>query len=353
MKHRTGRMRGIAATALLLAALVVGTATAAEKLPNIVILATGGTIAGSAESNTDMTGYTSGTVGVQILIDAVPEMKRFANVTGEQISNIGSEHMTYEVWLKLAKRCNELLSSPDVAGIVITHGTDTMEETSYFLNLVVKSEKPIVLVGAMRPSTALSADGPVNILNGVRLAASKDAMGRGVMIALNDEINGSRDVTKTNTATVSTFKAPELGLLGYFIDGEPVFYRATTRKHTVKSEFSVADGDSLPKVAIVYGTAGMTADLVEAYASLKDIKGIVYAGVGMGNIHEAALPALQAAKAKGITVVQCSRVGNGIVPHGDFISAGNLNPQKAKVLLHLALLKTSDAAEIQRMYDEY
>lgn len=354
MTHRTGSRMGVRAIACLLTAvLIVGVAAAGEKLPNVVILATGGTIAGSAATSTDMTGYTSGTVGVEILINAVPELKEYANVTGEQISNIGSEHMSFEVWLKLAKRCNELLADPGVAGVVITHGTDTMEETSYFLNLTVKSQKPVVLVGAMRPSTAVSADGPVNILNAVRLAASKDSVGRGVMIALNDEINGGRDVTKTNTATVSTFKAPELGLFGYMLDGVPSFYRSSTRKHTVNSEFSVDGLDSLPKVAIVYGCAGITGDMVEAYANVKDLKGIVYAGVGMGNVHEAALPALQAAADKGIVVVRCSRVGNGIVPHGDFVTADNLNPQKARVLLILALLRTTNVADIQRMYDEY
>lgn len=164
--------------------------------PNVVILATGGTIAGSAASNTQMTGYKAGALGIDVLLQAVPEIHKVANVKGEQISNIGSESMNNKIWLKLAKRINELLAKPDVDGIVITHGTDTLEETAYFLNLVTKSDKPVVIIGAMRPATAISADGPVNILNAVNLAASKDAKGRGVLIAMNDNINGARDVQK-------------------------------------------------------------------------------------------------------------------------------------------------------------
>lgn len=187
--------------------------TAKAQLPNVCILATGGTIAGSAASNTQMTGYKAGAIGIQTLLNAVPEIHKVANVQGEQISNIGSESMTHEIWLKLAKRVNELLAKPDVDAVVITHGTDTLEETAYFLNLVTKSDKPVILIGAMRPATAISADGPVNILNAVNLAASKDAKGRGVMIAMNDVINGARDVQKTNTLRVDTFQSPELGYL--------------------------------------------------------------------------------------------------------------------------------------------
>lgn len=190
----------------------------AEK-PNVYILATGGTIAGSAASNTQMTGYKAGALGVQTLLNAVPEIQKVANCMGEQIASIGSESMTVEIWLKLANRINELLARKDVDGIVITHGTDTLEETAYFLNLVVKSDKPVVIVGAMRPATAISADGPVNILNAVTLAADESARNRGVMIAMNDNINGARDVQKSNTLRVDTFVSPELGYLGYFEGG--------------------------------------------------------------------------------------------------------------------------------------
>ena len=189
---------------------------AAEKtLPTVVILATGGTIAGSGATSTTTVGYKAATVPVQALIDAVPELKKIANVRGEQVFQIASQNMTNDYWLKLAKRVNDLLQQPEVSGIVVTHGTDTLEETAYFLNLVSKSEKPVVIVGAMRPSTALSADGPINLYNAVLIAGSKEAVGKGVLVCLNDQINAARDVTKTNTSTADTFKSPELGMLGY------------------------------------------------------------------------------------------------------------------------------------------
>ena len=203
---------------LLLSAAVSATlafaGAAMAALPNVSILATGGTIAGSAASNTQMTGYKAGSIGIQTLINAVPAMKQYANISGEQICNIDSANMTSDIQLKLAKRVNELLARSDVNGIVITHGTDTLEETAYFLNLTVKSDKPVVLVGAMRPATAISADGPLNLLNAVKVATSKEAAGKGVLVILNDEINGARDVTKMNTTNVDTFHAPILGALG-------------------------------------------------------------------------------------------------------------------------------------------
>ncbi len=184
-------------------------------LPNVMVLATGGTIAGTGASSTTVVGYTAATVGIESLLNAVPELKTVANVKGEQVFQIASENMNNDYWLKLAKRVNALLAQDDVDGIVITHGTDTIEETSYFLNFVVKSKKPVVIVGAMRPSTAISADGPINLYNAVILAGSDEAVGKGVLVALNDQINAAREVTKTNTSTADTFRTPELGFLGY------------------------------------------------------------------------------------------------------------------------------------------
>src|SRR6184192_116523 len=200
------------------------------KLANVTILATGGTIAGTGATSTTTVGYQSATVGVQRLIEAVPELKKVANVKGEQVFQIASENMNNDYWLKLAKRVNELLKQDDVDGIVITHGTDTIEETAYFLNLVVKSRKPVVIVGAMRPSTAISADGPINLYNAVLLAGSEDAVGKGVLVCLNDQINGAREVTKTNTSTLDTFRTPELGMLGYIQGNKAYFYRQSTRR---------------------------------------------------------------------------------------------------------------------------
>ena len=340
-------------------ALSLQTAFAADaKLPNVTILATGGTIAGKGASSTQMTGYNPGAIGVQVLIDAVPELKQYANVSGEQVANIGSFAMNNDVWLTLAKRTNELLASDDVDGIVITHGTDTLEETAYFLNLVVKSDKPVVLIGAMRPATAMSADGPVNILNAVRLAGSKEARGKGVLAALNDQINGAREVTKTNTTHVETFKSWEMGYLGYIQNGKPYFYRESTRRHTTQSEFDVTGLSKLPYVEIIYGHTNHNRVFVDAAVNA-GVKGIVHAGMGHGSIYPLTRDALGEAQKKGIVVVKSSRVGNGMVTRVaeddkyNFVAADTLNPQKARILLMLALTKTSDPAEIQRIFDEY
>ena len=338
----------------------IGIVTAAE-LPRINILATGGTIAGQGENATQTTGYASGVIGIETLINAVPEMKQYANVTGEQVFNIASNRMTYSHWVKLGKRVNELLSSPQVDGIVITHGTDTLEETAFFLNLVVKSNKPVVVVGAMRPATAISADGPNNLLSAVSLAASKEANNKGVLVCMNDQILNARDVTKTNTTHVETFKAPELGYLGYIQNGSPYFYRATTRKHTVESEFDISVLENLPYVGIVYEHIGVEngfAPMIDALVNA-GAKGIVYAGTGHGSINAESLKALQEAQKKEVIVVRTSRVGNGIVTQtskyekANIVAGDTLNPQKAAILLSLALTRTHDWEVVQRMFAKY
>jgi len=352
-------------TFLFLLLLVLQTAlrgddTATRNLPNVVIVATGGTIAGSGSSSTTTVGYKAATVPVQALIEAVPELKKVATVRGEQLFQIASQNMTNDHWLKLARRVNELLQQADVDGIVITHGTDTLEETAYFLNLVTKSTKPVVIVGAMRPSTALSADGPINLYNACLLAASRDAVGKGVLVCLNDQINAARDVTKTNTSTADTFKSPELGCLGYIEGNRVAFYRLPTRKHTANSEFDLDGVDKLPVVEIAYGFANVSRTTVDALAA-SGVDGIVYAGVGDGNPSELTEQALADARAKGILIVRSARVGNGIVARNnevdddkrDFIVSDTLNPQKARILLTVALTKTRDAKEIQRIFYEY
>ena len=329
------------------------------KLPVVVVLATGGTIAGAAATDVQA-GYTSGQLGVQQLLAAVPQARKLARLRGEQISNIGSQDMNDTVWIKLATRVNEILAQPDVTGVVITHGTDTIEETAYFLNLVVKSRKPVVLTAAMRPSTALSADGPLNFFNAVAVAANPEAVGRGVLVVVNDWIHGAASLTKTSTTAVQTFLSPLSGLIGTVAYGVSEFYRQPIGRHTVNSEFSVGPNTVLPRVDIVMAHENMDGKMIED-AAANGAKGIVVAGVGNGNMTASALKALSAQARKGIVAVRSSRVTTGQVGRdvevnddslGTVASLG-LNPQKARVLLRLALLKTTDPATIQRYFDEY
>ncbi|RLE22028.1 MAG: L-asparaginase 2 [Acidobacteria bacterium] len=333
-------------------------AWAADK-PNVVILATGGTIAGSAETQTQA-GYTSGQVGVDVLINAVPQIKELADVTGEQVANVGSQDMSDAIWIKLAARINELAKSPKVDGIVITHGTDTIEETGYFLNLVVKTDKPVVLTAAMRPSTALSADGPLNIYNAVAVAADPNSKGRGVIIVANDDIHGARSITKTNSTDVQTFMSPERGLIGVSLYGVNRFFRYPYKVHTAKSEFSVEGVTSLPRVDVIYITADVSPDLIDS-AVANGAKALVTAGVGNGNMTGPALKAVERAIKKGVVVVRATRVPSGSVGRNvevkddqvGTVVARELSPAKARVLLKLALLKTSNAAAIQDYFDRY
>ncbi len=344
---------------LLLAVVVLSSFTALAQKPNIVILATGGTIAGTGASATG-TNYTAGQVAISTLLDAVPQIKDIANVTGEQIVKIGSQDMNDDVWLTLAKRINELLKRPDVDGIVITHGTDTMEETAFFLNLTVKSDKPVVLVGAMRPSTALSADGPLNLYDAVVVAGAKESKDKGVLVAMNGLILGAHAVTKMNTVDVQTFQAPNSGALGYILNGKVYYNQITLKKHTTQSVFDVNDMKSLPKVGIVYSYSNIEADMVTLLLS-HGYRGIIHAGVGNGNIHKNIFPVLEKARRQGILVVRSSRVPTGPTTLDaevddnkyQFIASQELNPQKARVLLMLALTKTNDWKKIQEYFNEY
>ena len=336
-------------------------AQAAPKgaLPNVVVLATGGTIAGAAATDVQAT-YTSGQVGVEQLLAAVPQAKKLANLRGEQISNIGSQDMNDEVWVKLATRINELLAMPDVAGVVVTHGTDTIEETAYFLNLVVKSKKPVVMTAAMRPSTALSADGPLNFYNAVAVAASKEAAGRGVLVVVNDWIHGASSLTKTSTTAVQTFLSPISGLIGTIAYGEIEWYRGPVGRNTATSEFTVDKNTTLPRVDIIMAYENMDGAIIDA-AVASGAKGLVIAGVGNGNMTAAAVTALAAQAKKGIVCVRSSRVVTGQVGRNvevdddknGFVASLGHNPQKARVLLRLALTKTKDPKTIQRYFDDY
>ena len=331
-----------------------------EKLPNIVILATGGTIAGVAGHTTKTVGYTSAAITVEALIEMVPEIGEIANISGKQIIQISSQDMNNDIWLELGIKVNELLSNPDVDGVVITHGTDTMEETAYYLHLVVNSEKPVVLVGAMRPSTAMSADGPNNLYNAVVLAGSKSARRKGVLVVMNDTIYSAREVTKSSTFLTDAFQAPGLGALGHIQSNVAHFYKEPMELHTVKSRFSTVELNSLPKVDIAYGYANVTRVAIDAFIS-SGAQGIIYAGTGNGSLTGEVTKALCDARKKGIIIVRSSRVGSGLVARNgevnddefDFIVSNTLNPQKARVLLLLALTQTTDTKEIQQIFYDY
>ena len=337
-------MKQIKKLGLVVVTLLLSATMAFAAKPNIHILATGGTIAGTGSSATG-TSYTAGQVAIGALLDAVPEIKDIANVTGEQIVRIGSQDMNDEVWLTLAKKINELLKRPDIDGIVITHGTDTMEETAYFLNLTVKSDKPVVLVGAMRPSTALSADGPLNLYNAVVTAAAKESKDKGVLVAMNGLILGAESVVKMNTVDVQTFQAPNSGALGYVLNGKVCYNQITLKKHTTQSVFDVTK---------------IEADMMTPLLN-NGYKGIIHAGVGNGNIHKNIFPSLIDARRKGIVVVRSSRVPTGPTTLDaevddakyQFVASQELNPQKSRVLLMLALTKTTDWKQIQEYFNEY
>ena len=251
------------AFALLIALAAWQSALAQQKKPNVVILATGGTIAGAAATGTQAA-YTSGAVTIDAMIAAVPGIKDMANIKGEQISNVGSQDMSFEIMLKLAKRINALMKQNDVDGFVITHGTDTMEETAFFLNLVVKGDKPVVMVGSMRPSTAVSADGPLNLYNAVGVAIDPQARGRGVLVVMNDWIHAAHSLTKTSTTAVQTFMSPLRGVVGVANYGKNDFYNKPEWKHTSASEFDVNDVSKLPRVDIIFACADMPPDLFDA-----------------------------------------------------------------------------------------
>lgn len=328
-------------------------------LPGVVVLATGGTIAGAGRHGT-AAHYSSAALGVEQLIGALPELHEFARVTGEQVAQIPSQEVDDALWLQLGRRVNARLADERIAGVVVTHGTDTIEETAYFLNLVSESDKPVVLTGAMRPATSLSADGPLNLYNSVAVAADPAAVGRGVLVVMNDEIHGARDVTKTHTTFVQTFDSPDRGPLGAIHYGRVRFFRRPTRERVEAGAFPLEAAKHLPRVDVVYAHASFRADLVEAALALGS-QGIVVAGVGNGNISRAAIESLAHAARRGVVVVRSSRAGSGAVmrnveidddAHG-FVASDGLNPQKARILLQLALTRTRDVAEIQELFHSH
>lgn len=342
------------------ALLAAGAAASTEDRVRIMIIATGGTIAG-AQAGAAEPGYKAGAINVEDLVKAVPQLKDLAEISAEQVANIGSQNMNNEVWLKLAHKINAVLDGGH-DGVVVTHGTDTLEETAYFLSLVVKSEKPVVLVGSMRPATAIGAEGPANLYNAVALAANPEARGRGPLIVLNDELHYAREAQKTNTTQLDTFKSPNRGRAGVMNTGRAHFFYPNTSRHTHRSEFSVADlaPKDLPRVEIVYAHANSGRETVD-FLVRQGVQGIVLAGVGDGNATEPLIAGLAEAARKGVAVVRSSRTGSGLVVRNveidddklGFIAAMELNPQKARVLLMLGLRETRDPRRLQEFFKIY
>ncbi|MHC8326114.1 asparaginase [Pseudomonas sp. LB1P83] len=331
-----------------------------QKLANVVILATGGTIAGAGASAANSATYQAAKVGIEQLIAGVPELSQLANVRGEQVMQIASESITNDNLLQLGRRVAELADSKDVDGIVITHGTDTLEETAYFLNLVEKTDKPIIVVGSMRPGTAMSADGMLNLYNAVAVASSKEARGKGVLVTMNDEIQSGRDVSKMINIKTEAFKSA-WGPLGMVVEGKSYWFRLPAKRHTMDSEFDIKTIKSLPDVEIAYSYGNVSDTAYKALAQ-SGAKAIIHAGTGNGSVSSRVVPALQALRKDGVQIIRSSHVNAGgfVLRNAeqpddkyDWVVAHDLNPQKARILAMVALTKTNDSKELQRMFWEY
>ncbi|KAM5352973.1 hypothetical protein ACJ41O_005695 [Fusarium nematophilum] len=324
------------------------------SLPNITIYATGGTIAGSAGSADQTTGYQAGSIGIQVLIDAVPQLCNISNVRGVQIANVDSGNINSTILTNLTQQIQDDLDSPFTQGVVVTHGTDTMEESAFFLDLTIKSEKPVVLVGAMRPATALSADGPINLLSAVRLAGSKSAKNRGAMIVLNDRIASARYTVKTNANSLDTFKAEEQGYLGAFENIHPIFWYPATRPlgHHYFNITSRPTDKALPQVDVLYGHQEVDPELFQA-AVESGAEGIVLAGLGAGGWPTEAVEGLEkVVNETQVPVIVSRRTAWGFVEEKEYgIGAGYLNPAKARIQLQLALENGLSLKEIKEIFE--
>ena len=331
----------------------------AQKLPRIIILATGGTIAGVGASS-DRAGYTAGKIPVDDLIGTIPTVKKIADISGEQIASVGSQDMTIDIWKKLAVRINEIVKNNEAEGVVITHGTDTQEETAYFLDLVLTTDMPVVLTGSMRPATAISADGPKNLYDAITIAANPKSRGRGVLVSFNEGIFDARDVMKLSTTKTNAFGSPNTGPVGQAYDGRVEYYSSSDREVQPKHPVVITADTKLPRVDIVYMYADAPSDMIDMLIA-KKVDGIVIAGVGNGNFNKAYMEAVKRAVAAGIIVCRASRTPSGrVVLHDEInddelgtIVSDDLNPQKARILLMLGLTKTKDKKQLQDFFFKY
>ncbi|MBO1002877.1 asparaginase [Pseudogracilibacillus auburnensis] len=329
-------------------------------MKKIKVIEMGGTISAHGKNRLDLKDYQSGEYTGSDFLKAIPEIENVANVSFESFLQVSSTEVNADHWIQLQNKVTKCLLEENFDGVVITHGTNTLEETAYFLHLTVPSDKPIVFVGAQRPFTALSSDAHLNLLQAIRVAASDKAINRGVLVVLNDEISSAREVTKTNTYRLEAFQSGQVGYLGFIDPDQKVhFYRQPTKKHTIHSEFATLQFDKLDNVEIIYSYAGATGQLIEHLIEGGYYRGIVTAGTGAGLVSPSEIIALQKATKNGIFVVRSSRVGNGRVMAIDpyekyhFISGDNLLPQKARILLMLCMLKYNKMDDIQAIFNEY
>jgi L-asparaginase len=346
-----------------------GAKPAALTLPKVRLVATGGTISNR----------TGGRLTAEELIASMPGVERYVRPEAEQFANTSSSALSLKQWLDIARRINTLFADdPDLAGVVVTSGTDTLEETAYFLDLTVKTDKPVVVVGSMRNPSTLGYEGAANLLEGFRVAASPEARGKGVLVVMNDEINAARDVTKTDALRLNTFQSRGYGVLGVVDSDRVVFYRNLVKRHTATSEFDVTALDDLPRVDVVMVYQGASGDIIKAIVD-QGARGIVIASAGAGATSGSQGQGIQYAIEKGVFVVTSTRTGSGRIaarargtvssaptsndgdrtadparpPTDRRIAAEDLAPVKARILLMLALTRTTDGTEIQRMFTEY
>lgn len=330
------------------------------RRPRLHLLATGGTIAGASGSATQYVGYRPAVTAVNELLAAVPALSEVADITGEQVAQVASQDMTGALRLALAQRINALLATDTCDGVIVTHGTNTLEETAYFLNLTVRSTKPVVMVGAMRPADALSADGPMNLFRAAVVAASTQATGRGVMVVMNDRIIGARDLHKADTMTLDAFTSPLFGFMGLVSDRSAHFYRGGLRRHTAHSAFDISGLQSLPCVHIACGHEDDDRTAIDAFVAA-GAEGIVHAGAGTASVSQRVKPSIVDAVARGVVVVRVPRGSHGLVARGmEFddeahgtVAGDTLSPPKARILLQLALTQTRNPHEVQALFDTH
>lgn len=335
------------------------TPAAAQQKARIILIGTGGTIAGRGASSVNTSAYDCSVLSIDEILADLPVANSIADIITEQLFQVGSENFGNVQLLQLGKRIDSLLKRDDVDGIVVTHGTDTIDETAYFLHLTLKSIKPVVVVGAMRPPSALSSDGPINLYNAIVVAASQLARGKGTLVVSNEEIHTARDVVKTNTFKQEAFKSP-YGPLGFIVEGKPIFYRLPARRHTVDSEWSIGEIDALPDVGILYAHGGMNDAIVRAMLD-SGVRAVIYAATGNGNVAASIVASLVDARKRGIHVVRGSRTGGGVVIRNaaqpddryDWLVTDDQAPHKARILMMLALTREQCTRELQEVFLRY